>query len=130
MIPVAAGVRVWLASGVTDMRKGMNGVSLLVQEGQVAHAARAHAALEPAPADAPGLADPGLIEEPDLEPLGLGMVAAIRFDQRREFFFEARLGLAIGFDLLGYASLAFRAEAERTGMSSVLPRLDRMLNAD
>jgi transposase len=33
MIPVAAGVRVWLASGVTDMRKGMNGLSLLVQEG-------------------------------------------------------------------------------------------------
>jgi hypothetical protein len=33
MIPVPAGVRVWLASGVTDMRKGMNGLSLLVQEG-------------------------------------------------------------------------------------------------
>jgi transposase len=33
MIPVPANVRVWLASGVTDMRKGMNGLSLLVQEG-------------------------------------------------------------------------------------------------
>ena len=33
MIPVPSGVRVWLASGVTDMRKGMNGLSLLVQEG-------------------------------------------------------------------------------------------------
>jgi transposase len=33
MIPVPASVRVWLASGVTDMRKGMNGLSLLVQEG-------------------------------------------------------------------------------------------------
>ena len=33
MIPVPAGVRVWLASGVTDMRKGMNGLPLLVQEG-------------------------------------------------------------------------------------------------
>jgi transposase len=33
MIPVPTGVRVWLASGVTDMRKGMNGLSLLVQEG-------------------------------------------------------------------------------------------------
>ena len=33
MIPVPAGGRVWLASGVTDMRKGMNGLSLLVQEG-------------------------------------------------------------------------------------------------
>jgi transposase len=33
MIPVAAGVRIWIASGHTDMRKGMNGLALLVQEG-------------------------------------------------------------------------------------------------
>jgi hypothetical protein len=33
MIPVPAGVRVWLASGVTHMRKGMNGLLVLVQEG-------------------------------------------------------------------------------------------------
>jgi transposase len=33
MIPVAAGVRIWIASGHTDMRKGMNGLGLLVQEG-------------------------------------------------------------------------------------------------
>ena len=33
MIPVAAGVRIWIASGPTDMRKGMNGLALLVQEG-------------------------------------------------------------------------------------------------
>ena len=32
-IPVAAGVRIWIASGHTDMRKGMNGLALLVQEG-------------------------------------------------------------------------------------------------
>lgn len=32
MIPVPAGVRVWLASGVTDMRKGWGSLSLLVQE--------------------------------------------------------------------------------------------------
>jgi transposase len=32
MIPVPAGVRVWLASGVTDMRKGMNGLTIQVQE--------------------------------------------------------------------------------------------------
>lgn len=32
MIPVPAGVRVWLASGVTDMRKGFDGLSMLVQE--------------------------------------------------------------------------------------------------
>lgn len=32
MIPVPTGVRVWLSSGVTDMRRGMNGLSLQVQE--------------------------------------------------------------------------------------------------
>ena len=33
MIPVRSDVRVWLASGHTDMRKGMGGLALLVQEG-------------------------------------------------------------------------------------------------
>ena len=33
MIPVPAGIRVWLATGATDMRRGMNGLSLQVQEG-------------------------------------------------------------------------------------------------
>src|ERR1044072_1015152 len=33
MIPVAASVRIWIATGHTDMRKGMNGLALLVQEG-------------------------------------------------------------------------------------------------
>ena len=32
MIPLASGVRVWLATGHTDMRKGFPGLSLLVQE--------------------------------------------------------------------------------------------------
>lgn len=32
MIPVPSGVRVWLATGHTDMRKGFNGLALLVQE--------------------------------------------------------------------------------------------------
>jgi transposase len=32
MIPVPAGVRVWLANGHTDMRKGMNGLALQVQQ--------------------------------------------------------------------------------------------------
>jgi transposase len=30
MIPVLSGVRVWLAVGRTDMRKGMNGLALQV----------------------------------------------------------------------------------------------------
>jgi transposase len=32
MIPVPSGVRVWLAVGRTDMRKGMNSLALQVQE--------------------------------------------------------------------------------------------------
>ena len=32
MIPLASGMRVWLATGHTDMRKGFASLSLLVQE--------------------------------------------------------------------------------------------------
>jgi|TARA_B100000315_G_scaffold249065_1_gene279761 transposase len=32
MIPVPASTRVWLAAGVTDMRKGFNGLSALAQD--------------------------------------------------------------------------------------------------
>ena len=32
MIPVPGGVRVWLATGVTDMRRGMNTLALQVQQ--------------------------------------------------------------------------------------------------
>jgi transposase len=32
MIPIPSGVRVWLATGRTDMRRGMNGLALQVQE--------------------------------------------------------------------------------------------------
>jgi transposase len=33
VIALPSGVRVWLAGGVTDMRKGMNSLALFVQEG-------------------------------------------------------------------------------------------------
>ena len=33
MIPAPSAARVWIAAGHTDMRRGMNGLSLLVQEG-------------------------------------------------------------------------------------------------
>ena len=36
MIPVPSGVRVWLAIGVTDMRRGMNSLALQVQEASAA----------------------------------------------------------------------------------------------
>lgn len=32
MIPVPSSVRVWVATGATDMRKGMNGLALQVQQ--------------------------------------------------------------------------------------------------
>ncbi len=32
MIPIPSGVRVWLATGHTDMRKGFPGLAVLVQE--------------------------------------------------------------------------------------------------
>ena len=32
MIPTPSGVRVWLATGHTDMRRGMNSLALQVQE--------------------------------------------------------------------------------------------------
>ncbi len=32
MIPIPTGVRVWLATGTTDMRRGMNGLALQVQQ--------------------------------------------------------------------------------------------------
>jgi transposase len=33
MIPMRSGVRVWIATGYTDMRRGMNGLALQIQEG-------------------------------------------------------------------------------------------------
>jgi transposase len=33
MIGIPMGARVWIATGHTDMRKGMHGLALLVQEG-------------------------------------------------------------------------------------------------
>ena len=32
MIPISSTSRIWIATGHTDMRKGMQGLSLLVQE--------------------------------------------------------------------------------------------------
>jgi len=32
MIPIPSGVRVWIATGHTDMRRGMQGLALTVQE--------------------------------------------------------------------------------------------------
>ena len=32
MIPIPSGVKIWLATGQTDMRKGFGGLALVVQE--------------------------------------------------------------------------------------------------
>ncbi len=36
MIALASGIRVYLACGTTDMRKGMTGLAMLVQQGLAA----------------------------------------------------------------------------------------------
>ena len=33
MIPMQSGIQIWLATGVTDMRRGMQGLALQVQQG-------------------------------------------------------------------------------------------------
>ena len=33
MIPVPGGVRIWIATGHTDMRRGMHGLAMQVQQG-------------------------------------------------------------------------------------------------
>jgi len=40
MIPIPSGVRVWIATGHTDMRRGMNGLALQVQQALKARSAR------------------------------------------------------------------------------------------
>ena len=63
---------------------------------QVASAARADALLEPAAAGAADLADPGLVQEPDLEATDLGMGGLDLGNQGREVFFKCLLRLGIG----------------------------------
>jgi hypothetical protein len=41
MIPIAAGVRIWIASGHTNMSKGMNGLALFGQGASAAIRSRA-----------------------------------------------------------------------------------------
>ena len=41
MIAFPAGVKVWIAGGATDMRRGMNALALQVQEGSAATRMRA-----------------------------------------------------------------------------------------
>ena len=101
MIPFPGGARVWLATGRTDMRKGMNGLALQVQ--QVLERERAeHGQPPPAPplhltggALTPGRAgvgsghpgvDAALIQEhqaPGLDPGQLGPPRGPRLGQLR-----------------------------------------------
>ena len=70
---------------------------------EIADAARAHAPLEPPAADPAGLADPSFVEEPDLEPLGTGMVAGDLGDQVREFFLKRAWALRSAWGWTGRA---------------------------
>jgi hypothetical protein len=56
---------------------------------QIAPAARADALLKPTPAGAAGLPDSCLIQEPDLEVMGLGMGGLDFCDQPGEVFLNA-----------------------------------------
>ncbi len=51
MIPIPSGVRVWIATGHTDMRRGMQGLALTVQESlkRDPHAGERHAPQTPPP---------------------------------------------------------------------------------
>ena len=51
MISLPAGARVWLATGHTDMRKGFDGLALLVQETLERNPAQASAYFAPAELD-------------------------------------------------------------------------------
>ncbi len=33
MIPISGGARIWMATGHTDMRRGMHGLALQIQQG-------------------------------------------------------------------------------------------------
>ena len=59
MIPVPSGIRVWLAVGRNDIRRGMNGLALRVQE--------ASSPIAPAKVSSAGLAAavPSWQREPD-----------------------------------------------------------------
>ena len=73
-------------AGIARRADGAEQVGGLVAE--VAHPARPHALLVPPAAHPAGLADPGFVQEPDLEPLGLGVVAGDPGDQLGEFFLK------------------------------------------
>ena len=85
---------------------------------QVAHPARAHALLVPAAADAAGLADPRLVQEPDLEALGLGVVAGDRCDQLGEFFLKRAWALR---SASGCTGRAFCHDRPRSWSSRSMP---------
>jgi hypothetical protein len=74
-------------AGVALGADGAEQIDGLVAE--IAPAAGAMALLVPATAGPAGLADAGLVEEPDLEPLGLGLGRGDLGDQRRELFLNA-----------------------------------------
>ncbi len=50
MIPIPSGVRVWIATGHTDMRRGMQGLALQVQESLEAGSPRRRSLYLPRPA--------------------------------------------------------------------------------
>ena len=79
---------------------------------------RAGAALEPFPAVAPGLADSGLVLQPDLDPFGLGMGRSGLVDQVTEFFLNSAWAWRSTF---GCAGRVFCQESSRLCRSFSIP---------
>ena len=85
---------------------------------EVAHPAGPHPPLEPPPTDPTGLADPGFVEDPDLEPLGLGVVVRHLGDQRREFFLKRACALR---SASGWIGRVFCQDRPRSWSSRSIP---------
>ena len=103
-------------TGVALGADGTEQIGRLVAE--VTPATGSMALLEPATADAAGLADPGLVQEPDLETLGVGMRGFDLGDQGRELFLNATWALG---SACGWIGLVFCQERSRPCSRSSMP---------
>lgn len=101
-----------VAFGTDGAEQVDGGMALVLDTG------RPGAALEPLPTVAPGLADPGLVLQPDLDPLGLGMRGLRLGDQIAEFFLKSTWARRSTF---GCAGRVFCQERSRLCSSFSIP---------
>lgn len=101
-----------VALGADGAEQVDGGMTLILDTG------RAGAALEPFPAVAPGLADSGLVLQPDLDPFGLGMRGLRLGNQIAEFFLNSTGARRSTF---GCAGRVFCQERSRLCSSFSIP---------